>query len=100
MIQLFTLNYYTHRPIGETDYGKKFKDDRYKGFDPRLPSMRETSNEEIDEFLGNFVIFWCQLFLDCTFDPYKVIEKVHTSQNWLLIKIPQFLPYPHEAWSD
>ena len=26
-------------------------------------------------------------------------KKVYTSQNWPLVKNPQFLPYPHETWS-
>ena len=25
-------------------------------------------------------------------------KKRHTSQNWPLVKNPQFLPYPHETW--
>ena len=27
-------------------------------------------------------------------------KKLHSSQNWPLVKNPQFLPYPHETWSN
>ena len=44
------------RPAGETDYGKKFKDNRYKGFDPRPLNKRDGAtthlSERFDSFLG------------------------------------------------
>ena len=47
------------RPAGETDYGKKFKDNRYKPFDPRPLNKRDgaTTNlaERFDTFLGNIL---------------------------------------------
>ena len=42
------------RPAGETDYGKKFKDNRYKQFDPRPLNNGATTHlsERFDTFLG------------------------------------------------
>ena len=38
--------------LGEKDYGRVLKEDRYKGFDPRPESFRkETTSAEIDTFL-------------------------------------------------
>ena len=38
--------------IGEKDYGRKLKEDRYKGFDPRPETLKNpTTKEEIKTFL-------------------------------------------------
>ena len=52
------------RPAGETDYGKRFKDNRYKPFDPRPLDKRDGANthlsERFDAFLGTlfpYIVF-------------------------------------------
>ena len=49
------------RPAGETDYGKKYKDNRYKSFDPRPLNKRDSATtqlgEKFDRFLGELFEF-------------------------------------------
>ena len=52
------------RPAGETDYGKKFKDNRYKGFDPRPKNMQDGATMNLGERFDNFLGTIWQILAD------------------------------------
>ena len=58
------------RPAGETDYGKKFKDNRYKPYDPRPLNRRDGVtthlSERFDKFLGTVYLFESEHMAHCT----------------------------------
>lgn len=97
--------------LGEKDYGKKLKEDRHKGFDPRPEHLRKvTTKNEIDTFLlrckeknlvdksGNKVHSnW-----KCLYDRGKYIySKMETIpgqlfENWELFPGKFFRTYPRD----